>query len=210
MPQGIKQSYSYTSEARYTKYWCHFTAMVGQNNLFDLLQTPYHIESAGNTEPICLFNDLLIADSARNLASPLQLKAAMYNLIAYYIDHTILNVEGLKNSDLSEGLMGVIEFIHVHFRRNLTISELAGLVHVHPNYFIRIFKQHFGTSPIQYINQKKIEEAKWLLISTDLSLSQICTQVGITDVSYLSRLFKALTGSSPTAYRMDRRMKLQD
>ncbi|MGW9530062.1 AraC family transcriptional regulator [Paenibacillus terrae] len=42
--------------------------------------------------------------------------------------------------------------------------------------------------------------------STDLPLSLICSQVGITDVFYLSRLFKALTGSSPTAYRVEHRM----
>ena len=36
MPQGMKQSYSYTEGPRFTKYWCHFTAKVGENNLLDL------------------------------------------------------------------------------------------------------------------------------------------------------------------------------
>ncbi|MNI57377.1 Arabinose operon regulatory protein [compost metagenome] len=205
MPQGVQQSYSYTSGTRYTKYWCHFTAKIGENNLFDLVQAPFHIESSGSAEPVRLFGELLQAQSSGLLASPLRLKAAMFNLIAYYIEHAVPKVEELKRSELSEPLMGVIEYIHQHYTRNLTVSELAELVHVHPNYFIRVFKQHFGTSPIQYINLKKIEEAKWLLISTDLSLSQICIRVGISDVSYLSRLFKASTGYSPSAYRAEQR-----
>ncbi|WP_369698838.1 AraC family ligand binding domain-containing protein [Paenibacillus pedocola] len=70
MPQGVQQSYSYTTETRFTKYWSHFSAKVGQNNLFDLLQTPYYINDTGSTEPARLFNDLLIADSAKLLSSP--------------------------------------------------------------------------------------------------------------------------------------------
>ena len=73
---------------------------------------------------------------------------------------------------------------------------------LHPNYFIRVFKRHFGTSPIQYVNRKRIEEAKRLLASTNFLLAEIETIVGIPNVFYLSKLFKSSTGLSPTAYRL--------
>jgi AraC-like DNA-binding protein len=202
MPQGVKQSYSYTSGPRFKKYWCHFTAKIGESNLFDLLKTPIYIEIRGDSEPEQLFRELLACGSDDSLASPLRLKAAMLKLIAYYMEHASACGTGVQPASVTNPLQAVVDYIHLHYRRNLTIDELAERAHLHPNYFIRVFKRHFGVSPIQYINRKRVEEAKWLLASTNLLLSEIGARVGISDVSYLSKLFKASTGFSPTAYRL--------
>ncbi|MBW5445224.1 AraC family transcriptional regulator [Cohnella sp. CFH 77786] len=205
MPQGVKQSYSYTAGPRFTKYWCHFTAKVGENNLFNLLHIPVLLESGVEGEPQRLFQELLSCEADTSLTSPLLLKAAMMKLIAYYVEHAAAGAAGVEPAESSVPLQAVIEHIHLHYDRNLTIDELAERAHLHPNYFIRVFRRHFGTSPIQYVNRKRIEEAKWLLASTDLLLAEIGAKVGIPDVSYLSKLFKSSTGLSPTAYRLTHR-----
>ncbi|MDR6881364.1 AraC family transcriptional regulator [Bacillus sp. 3255] len=202
MPHGVKQSYSYTSGPRYTKYWCHFTARVGERNLFDLLQTPLFIDTTNDSEAVQLFGELLNGDSAASISGPLLIKSAMLRLISYYLEHAVTSMEGLRPSLVSEPLQQVISYIQGNYHRNLTIEELAEQAHLHPNYFIRVFKRQFGTSPIQYINKKRLEEAKLLLVTTNLLLSEIGETVGIPDISYLSRLFKVSTGFSPTAYRM--------
>ncbi len=135
-------------------------------------------------------------------SAPLLIKAAMLKLIAYYVEHAASAVADVELAAVSEPLQGVIEHIHLNYHRNLTIDMLAERAHLHPNYFIRVFKRQFGTSPIQYVNRKRIEEAKWLLTSTNLLLAEIGAKVGIPDVSYLSKLFKSSTGLSPTAYRL--------
>lgn len=202
MPQGVKQSYSYMSGPRFTKYWCHFTAKVGENNLFNLLNIPKFLESGVEGEPQRLFQELLSCEADTSLTAPLLLKAAMMKLIAYYVEHASAGAAGVEPAAVSMPLQAVIEHIHLHYNRNLTIDELAERAHLHPNYLIRVFKRHFGTSPIQYVNRKRIDEAKWLLTSTDLLLAEIGENVGIPDVSYLSKLFKSSTGLSPTAYRL--------
>lgn len=202
MPQGVKQSYSITSGPRFTKYWCHFTAKVGENNLFDLLNVPAFIESGSEGEPRRLFQELLASKADATLTAPLLIKAAMMKLIAYYIGQAGAGEPGVEPAAASMPLQAVIEHIHLHYDRNLTIDELAERAHLHPNYFIRAFRKHFGTSPIQYVNRKRIEEAKWLLTTTNLKLAEIGDSVGIPDVSYLSKLFKSSTGLSPTAYRL--------
>jgi AraC-like DNA-binding protein len=136
------------------------------------------------------------------LTAPLLIKAAMMKLIAYYVEHAAAGETGVKPAAVSMPLQAVIEYIHLNYDRNITIDELAERAHLHPNYLIRVFKRHFGTSPIQYVNRKRIEEAKWQLTSTDLKLAEIGARVGIPDVSYLSKLFKSSTGLSPTAYRL--------
>ncbi|UUZ93485.1 AraC family transcriptional regulator [Paenibacillus sp. P25] len=202
MPQGVKQSFSYTDGPRFTKYWCHFTAKVGENNLFDLLKIPVFLETGKDGEPRRLFQEPLSCVSGTALTSSLLIKAAMLKLIAYYVEHAASGAAGVEPAAVSEPLQGVIEYIHLNYHRNLTIDELAERVHLHPNYFIRVFKRHFGTSPIQYVNRKRIEQAKWSLSSTELLLAEIGAKVGIPDVSYLSKLFKSSTGLSPTAYRL--------
>ncbi|MBO9599549.1 MAG: helix-turn-helix transcriptional regulator [Cohnella sp.] len=201
MPQGVKQSYSVTNGPRFTKYWCHFTARIGESNLFDLLKTPYFIDTREDGEPERLFRDLLSHWTSDSLTSPLSIKASLYRLIAYYIERACEREDDLRLDAAFEPLQSVVAYIQSRYRDNLTVRELADQVHLHPNYFIRVFKRHFGTSPIQFVNHKRVEEAKWLLTTTNLTLSEIGSSVGIHDVSYLSKLFKTMTGFSPSAYR---------
>lgn len=202
MPHGVKQSYSYTSGPRYTKYWCHFTARIGDRNLFDLIQTPLYVDTKNDSEAIRLFRELLDSDAAASISGPLLVKSAMLRLVAYYIEHAVSSEDSLHRSTEPEPLEQVISYIQSSYRHNLTITDLAEKAHLHPNYFIRVFKRQFGISPIQYIKKRRLEEAKLLLVTTNLPLSEIGDRIGISDISYLSRIFKESTGFSPTAYRM--------
>lgn len=148
-----------------------------------------------------LFRELLSCETSDSVTSPLLLKAALYKLIAYYLEHAGGSEDRIQTAAVSEPLQAAVAYIQTHYRDNLTIRELAERVHLHPNYFIRVFKNHFGASPIQFVNKKRIEEAKWLLTTTNLPLSEIGESVGIPDISYLSRLFKSMTGFSPSTYR---------
>ncbi|MEH7414467.1 helix-turn-helix transcriptional regulator, partial [Neobacillus drentensis] len=83
---------------------------------------------------------------------------------------------------------------------NITVEDLAKITNFHPNYFISIFKDFTGHSPIQYINRRRIEKAKEMLVISELTISTISDSLGL-ELSYFSRMFKELTGLSPRAYR---------
>jgi YesN/AraC family two-component response regulator len=201
MPQGIKQSYSIISENTFTKYWCHFTAKIGEMNIFDIIKLPHFIEVKDDGELESIFNELLTYNSSMEISASLMLKASMLRLISYYINNSANQCINISHSETVEKLNAIIQYIEKNIAKNLTIEELSGMAHLHPNYFIRIFKKHFGTSPIHYINKRRIEEAKRLLIFSNLTLTEICCKVGITDIYYLSKLFKDSTGISPSNYR---------
>lgn len=201
MPQGVKQSYSYTNGPRFTKYWCHFTARIGEYNLFDLLKAPFFIDVRDDGEAVRLFRDLLSCAESDSVTTPLLIKASLHKLIAYYLEYAYRSEDSIQPTVISEPLKAVVDYIHAHYRDNLTIRELADKVHLHPNYFIRVFKRQFGDSPIQFVNKKRIEEAKWLLTTTNLPLAEIGRSIGIPDIFYLSKLFRSMTGFSPSAYR---------
>src|SRR5690606_31222368 len=87
-----------------------------------------------------------------------------------------------------------------HLADNMTLEDLARIAYLHPNYFISMFKNTIGCSPIQYVNMKRLETAKKLLAQTDIQVADIAASVGMQN-HYLSRLFKQHIGISPTRYR---------
>ncbi|NMO94606.1 AraC family transcriptional regulator [Paenibacillus lemnae] len=203
MPEGITQSYSTTVAQDYTKYWCHFTAKVGSLNLFDLIQIPWLLDLGDDLDkPVSFFQDMLQEQRSKHLSASLNMKSSLLRLIGCYLDRASQVKLQNPHSETSTILQATLSYIDDHYHRNITVLELAELSHLHPNSLIRLFKKHLGTSPIQYVNRKRVQQIKWLLATTDLSLAEIGEQSGIPDVSYLSKAFKSATGFSPTAYKM--------
>ncbi len=69
------------------------------------------------------------------------------------------------------------------------------------DYIRHEFKKHYGVSPIQYLINRRMEYAKHLLNTSGMSVKQIAYQCGFENEYYFSRIFKKLTGYSPSQYR---------
>lgn len=201
MPQGILQSYSSINNNPFKKYWCHFTAKIGDKNLFDLVDIPYYITANNFEELKALFARLSAEHENNTLSSKIKEKAMLLEILALYLEAT--NTENLKLSQTPsmDKLNEVLNFIKDHINENITVEQLAALAHFHPSYFTRIFKKYVGTSPIQYINNSKLEKSKHLLRTTSLPIHEIADSVGFSDIYYFSKAFKSYTGFSPTDYR---------
>jgi len=95
----------------------------------------------------------------------------------------------------------VIDYIHTHLNRDLSLAELAGVVNISPTYFASLFKKVMGISPHQYVIQQRVEQAKVMLMKTDLAIADIALQVGFSSQSHLTQQFKRLTGMTPKQVR---------
>ncbi|MFC3801523.1 AraC family transcriptional regulator [Cohnella sp. GCM10012308] len=201
MPQGVRQSYAVISEHSFTKMWCHFTAKTGGISLFDLIQTPYFIDVKDALLIADLFTELHYSASSPEPLAPLTVQSCLLRLLSYFLRHASSDHLVLSKPDRSMRLHDVLAYIENHYAAPIAVNDLARIAHLHPNYFIRLFRKSFGASPMQYINNKRIEEAKKLLLSTDLTLKEISQKTGMTEPYYLSRVFKEHTGFSPSAYK---------
>jgi AraC-like DNA-binding protein len=94
-----------------------------------------------------------------------------------------------------------LNYILVNLHLDLSVHQLASRVNQNADYFSRQFKQHTGTRPLNYINEKRIERAQYLMATSRMSYSEICTQAGFDNLSYFSKAFKKLTGMSPSTYK---------
>ncbi|MGE3801915.1 MAG: helix-turn-helix domain-containing protein [Candidatus Kapaibacterium sp.] len=101
------------------------------------------------------------------------------------------------------------EYIDAYYSAALTIPEIASAACLSTHHFLRTFKQVFGMTPYRYITHRRMEEARNLLLKTDLPVSAICYDIGFESPGSFSSLFRQQTGMSPAAYRADHRRGLR-
>ena len=98
-------------------------------------------------------------------------------------------------------LAHVAQYINKHLHRSLQIRELADEACMSEPSFYRTFKQTFGMTPVDYINQQRISLASQLLRTTNRCLADISMECGFNNLTYFMKLFRREIGSSPTQYR---------
>ncbi|GGD47227.1 hypothetical protein GCM10010911_00930 [Paenibacillus nasutitermitis] len=200
LPPGAELSLNPAAQPAVGLYWCHFHATRGDTQLFELLRLPFCVESVHRERIIASFESLIHAFHSSSLSSDLRVRAGMLEIIAFYLDYCELQDEILRRVDSLQIIHRVLEYIDGHLAGNIGVEELAKLAYLHPNYFISFFKNAVGFSPIQYVNKRRMEEARKLLEQTDRAVNEVAGQVGLQN-HYLSRLFKQYMGLSPSHYR---------
>ncbi len=108
---------------------------------------------------------------------------------------------GKKFSTAYKTINKILDYINHNLNLPITNNELAILANYHEYHLNRLFLQTTGLSIHQYIIKQRIEEAKRLLQSTELSVSEISEQVGFQTNAYFSRYFKESTNYTPLQYR---------
>lgn len=93
-----------------------------------------------------------------------------------------------------------VEYINENFREPLSVGALAKICGVSENYYRRIFGKCMGISPLKYINSKRIEAAKALIVSGYYRISEISDVCGFSEHKYFCSVFKKETGMMPTEY----------
>jgi len=98
-------------------------------------------------------------------------------------------------------IQGVTKYIREHIHQNMSIGTLASQCYLSDDHFIRLFRKEMHQTPVDYINQKKIEKAQLLLVVENLPIKDIACALSFDNVSYFNRLFKKLVGKTPGDYR---------
>ena len=108
-----------------------------------------------------------------------------------------------RETSPSQGLIDAIRsYIRANFNTAITLDEIARRFNFTPAYLIRIFKRQVGVTPIQYLIDLRMAEARRLMIaSPGLDIKEIGEIVGYPDPHYFSRIFKNTHGITPTDYR---------
>jgi len=103
---------------------------------------------------------------------------------------------------LPERLLRAIDFIDQGFEnREIYLNQVAAEACLSKYHFIRLFKKHFGMTPMQYVSLKRVEKAKSLLRTTHDTISHVAFQSGFNEIAEFNRHFKKSTGLTPSEFR---------
>lgn len=100
-----------------------------------------------------------------------------------------------------ERTKNILEFLHQHYAEKITIHEIAQSVNVSEKECIRSFKRTFHQTPIDYLVNYRVQQAKRQLHTTNDSITSIAMQTGFSSSAYFSKVFKERVGETPKSYR---------
>lgn len=176
-------------------YWVHFQ---GDENGF--YQTLAGRNSAKWRYPA------QTAEALENLLAQLHFTDALALSRRSHILENLLFAAGNPQNEesaaaLSHIVGAAVDYMQAHYAENVTLEQLARLVHVSKYHFLRLFKEEMQTTPHRYLLMLRVNEAKKCLRTTKENLTSICLQTGFADEGHFCRTFKSMTGQTPHQYR---------
>ncbi len=93
-----------------------------------------------------------------------------------------------------------LSYIHKKYKQEISLQDLADLLEVKEPSVVHIFKEMLGTTPLNYINSYRILTAKEMLKDPHTSVTQVSLDLGFSDLSYFTKVFKRHTGMTPRSY----------
>ncbi|MCY6960170.1 response regulator transcription factor [Clostridium brassicae] len=117
---------------------------------------------------------------------------------------SLMNIDN-KNLFYTDELKCALNYIENNFRDNIMLKDVANYMKFSTTYLSKRFKKDMGTNFNKYLTQKRIEEAKKMLESTNISINDIAFDVGYNEPNYFCKVFKKLEGVTPSEYRCRRR-----
>ncbi|MET1057793.1 MAG: AraC family transcriptional regulator [Pedobacter sp.] len=200
IPKNTPHRYHSNESNPWSIYWVHFMG--------DLSESIYG-RSLENAEPsvhpipydenrIKLFEQIYsIVEHGLNEK---EMEIMNFNML-HFISSLIYYKEANPSIYNTDSISNSILYMKQHLNGKFGIEDLAAQQHLSVSHYSRSFKQKTGSSPINYFNQLKIQKSCQYLYFTDRSIKEICKELGFDDQYYFSRLFKSITGSSPSQYK---------
>ena len=134
------------------------------------------------------------------LASMIGAAGAAWNLLAH------LASDRLRGHPLTRDRVQIVQaFLRQHLDSQSTVKDLAKLANLSTSHFSAVFKAATGMGVVEYLKRLRNARARELLISSDLSISDIALVVGYNDPFYFSRQFRAINGTTPNQFRITAR-----
>ena len=197
---GESQQYYYYATDAPEVYWIHFSGFEASRILDKIGFLNNHVLSCGMS--------FHYPQLFRQIILELQLKRPCFEeLLCFYLQQifTKIHRNQLESSADKyrnvEDMEAAVHFFNEFFTKDISIEHYARDQHMSVSWFIRSFKQYAGTTPMQYLVERRMANAQVLLETTSYNISEIAALVGYDNPLYFSRIFRKQKGMSPSEYR---------
>ena len=100
-------------------------------------------------------------------------------------------------------ITGITRYLQQHLAEDMSLTVLAEVFHLSPQYISQLFKNEIGVGFLAYLTNIRMETAKKLLLATSLSIAEVAEQSGYGDYRVFTKVFKKAEGITPSQYRRD-------
>ena len=177
-----------------TFYWFHFTPADSRGErILDAL--PQHAVLR-NPEKMSVWFRQLLSNANRADSDPVESGLLLTLMLA-----EIAGTDNSNRTAFRQLAVKAHDFITLHFAERITTSDIAAKLQCNPDYLGRIFREAYGTSPIEQLNNCRIGYAVRLLLESTANINEIAEAAGFHDMAYFRRKFRQATGIGPAAYR---------
>ena len=229
MPDGIRtirpgylymvpsfMTHSYENTDLFVLYYLH---VYDRSNTLDLMDYPFEVDACdfdreliarvlsinpGRELPTSnprrydnqeyLINTISTTNKLR-IQNAMETRGILLQLFSRFMD------KASKKQMISDSrIEKAVKYIRAHIDSAICIKELADHCGITIEHFIRLFKKEMHCTPLQYINRKKIEKAQLQMMMGNGSVKDIAVGLSFTDISYFIKIFKRVTGFSPSKY----------
>lgn len=182
---------------------------LSQPGMIDMLKpfqqstySHWRLDEAGQAELEEIFARMCRFYAHADLVSFNRFRNAFFDLLLFIYDKFQHQAEGVQAPSEKEKLVSqAIQFIEQNYMNELTIDLIAESVHVSRFYFMKIFKELTNMTVFDYINLRRINQAKIWLLFDHYSVTDVCYMVGFKHPSHFSRNFKKIVGVTPEEFR---------
>jgi AraC-like DNA-binding protein len=178
----------------------YFTNLPNYYASFNIMLHDAPLPQVRGKIPNCIFSDTLamLETFKKNFYSVSLFRKEKCRDVFSYLYHQILEtVMDEENYCVKRAKQYIISNLSC----NLTLEMISEVVHLEPHYLCALFKQHTGSTVMQYVINQRIERAKHLIITQDEKMYRIAEKCGFANYNHFSNTFKKVTGITAAEYR---------
>jgi len=137
------------------------------------------------------------------LSNELSIYSALYKFFSSLYNENLISTSQSANraEKQHKTVRNIITWLQDNCTKNITLSDVACVGNVSEKYLCRLFKNYTSMTPIEYINNLRIENACHLMIYSNSSVTDAALESGFNDLSYFIKLFKRYKGLTPNEYK---------
>ena len=151
-----------------------------------------------------LFFELITESQQENRLSETYIRSNLLRLLTLIVqkyEKFSLDSDYELFSNYRIAIQNALNYIDEHYTQNITLAEISRIAMMSVRSFSSVFKQITGKTFLEYIHYLRVRDACEKLRNSNASLTSVCYACGFSDLTYFGRIFKKVTGETPSSYR---------
>ncbi|MCW4469919.1 AraC family transcriptional regulator [Flavobacterium sp. MFBS3-15] len=156
-----------------------------------------------NTDLANTINKLIRECMSYSVTKDALVDLALQELLVRIVQtQTVQRTNDSNAIDTASPIYAITQYIRDNITKSINLKDLSEKACMSTTSFYRYFKRELGVSPIEYILNEKIKQAKQLLKNPGIQINEVCFMAGFDDCNYFIRLFKKYEGITPKQYQL--------